>query len=307
MAGSNLLSAFPENASLVVVDIGAAGGLHSRWRPFAPIVSAILFDPREEAATGALGRGCSRVYPSALGRERGTATLNILALPNMSSVLEPNRALMSGFRKKNRHTEIVASETLEIEPLDEIAERDGFRADVLKIDTQGSELDILAGADRLLTEAALVVEVELSFLQRYVGQPLAHEIIAYMLARGFDLIELSRLKRYRCANPLGIANVSLGKGQRPGRVAYGDAVFLRNEATVLDRAAQDGGVPLAKAIVALVAYGKPDMAARLLDIGGHTLPAAGRDALSAALRPFAGSKAGLRHAHALVEWIARKV
>ena len=307
MSLSAFASAFPADAALTLVDVGSAGGLQPRWRPFEPILSAVLFDPREAAATGTLGRGQRRVYPVALGREAGSATLNILALPNMSSTLAPNRALLSGFRKKGAHSEIVSTEELPVEPLDAIAARDNFAPDILKVDTQGSELEILEGARDALARSVVLAEVEVSFLQRYVGQPLFDDIVRHMRDVGFDLIELSRIKRYRAANSLKIANVGLGKGQRAGQVAYGDAIFLKRDETILERARRDAGLSLTKAIVALVAYGKPDLAARLLDRGADTLEPGLRDKLKSALATLGRPALGLRHLHAAVDWFGRKV
>jgi FkbM family methyltransferase len=303
MTSGTIAKSFPADSALTLVDVGSAGGLQPRWRPFEPILSAVLFDPREAAPTGALGRGQRRVYPVALGAEAGEAKLHILALPNMSSVLPPNRELLSGFRKKGAHSEVMSTEALPIEPLDAIAARDGFAPDVLKVDTQGSELQILEGARDALDRSVLLAEVEVSFLERYSGQPLFDDIVRHMRGHGFDLIELSRLKRYRALNKAGVANVGLGRGQRAGRVAYGDAIFLKNEATILER----GGLAVAKAIVALVAYGKPDMAARLFDRGADLLAPEVRDRMGAALRGLGKPAFGMRHLHAAVDWLGRKV
>lgn len=302
-----IAKSFPADSALTLVDVGSAGGLQPRWKAFQSILSAVMFDPREAAPIGKLGRGKRRIYPVALGRTAGEATLHILALPNMSSTLAPNRALLSGFRKKGAHSAVVSTESLPIEPLDAIAARDGFAPDVLKIDTQGSELEILEGAKQALDHSVLLAEIEVSFLERYSGQPLFDDIVRFMRDAGFELIELSRIKRYRALNASGVANVGLGRGQRAGRAAYGDAIFLRSEATILERARADGGVTLAKAIVALIAYGKPDMAARLFDQGGETLVPARRDRMKKALGSLAGSRFGLRHLHAVVDWLGRKV
>jgi len=298
-----IAKSFPAGSALTLVDVGSVGGLQPRWRPFEAILSAVLFDPREAAPMGGFGRGQRRIYPVALAREAGEATLYLLALPNMSSTLPPNRELLSGFRKKGAHSEVVSTETLPIEALDAIAARDGFAPDIIKVDTQGSELQILEGARNVLEQSVLLAEVEVSFLERYSGQPLFDDIVRHMRALGFDLIELSRLKRYRALNKAGVANVGLGAGQRAGQVAYGDAIFLKKEAAILDR----GGLAVAKAIVALVAYGKPDMAARLFDKGAALLDPEVRERLGAALRGLGKPALGMRHLHAAVDWLSRKV
>ena len=144
-----------------------------------------------------------------------------------------------------------------IERLDALAKADGFAPDVLKIDVQGGELQVLAGAETSLN-STLLAEVEVSYFTRYVGQPLYGDIANHMEARGFELIDLLSIKRYRAANSAGIRNISAEAGDRSGRAAYGNAIFLRREADLLDRARADHGQTLLKAIVALTAYGKAD-------------------------------------------------
>ena len=65
-----LIAALPREFALTLVDVGSAGGLNKRWAPFRPILSAILFDPREPEASGTFGPGKTRTYPVALGEPR---------------------------------------------------------------------------------------------------------------------------------------------------------------------------------------------------------------------------------------------
>ena len=284
MGLARLIAALPQDFVLTLVDVGSAGGLHPRWHPFRPILSAILFDPREAAASGNLGPGRTRVYPVALSDRAGEAALQITALANMSSFLRPDPEIFGRFRNKGRDAAVVSAETVPVDRLDTLASADGIKPHVLKIDTQGSELLVLQGAEESL-KSVLLAEVELSFFQRYVGQPLFADIEAWMNQRGFELIDLYRLKRYRAANQLGIRQPLLGGGQRSGRVAYCDAIFLRKREAILASAAEDQGESLLRAMMALLAYGKADHAAALLDHGRDTLPptqvAALREALAA--------------------------
>ena len=267
MGASRLISALPADFVLTVVDVGSAGGLHKRWRPFEPMLSAVLFEPREGgSASGSLGRGQSQTYPVALGDRPGQVDLYITQLANMSSFLKPDADVFGGYRKKGADARVVATEKVPVDRFDALAEADGIRPDVLKIDTQGSELLVLQGAEHSLS-SVLVAEIEVSFFRRYVGQPVFAEIEAWMNERGFELIELHKLKRYRAANSLGIRQPVLGGAQRSGRVAYGDAIFMRSPDAILAAARKDGGTSVLKAMVALLAYGKADHAAALLDAG----------------------------------------
>lgn len=283
MGASRLISALPADFVLTVVDVGSAGGLHERWRPFEPVLSAVLFEPREGgSASGSLGRGQSRTYPVALGDKAGEVDLYITQLANMSSFLKPDAEVFRRYRKKGADARVVATEKVPVDRFDTLAQADGIRPDVLKVDTQGSELLVLKGAEQSLT-SVLVAEIEVSFFRRYAGQPVFAEIEAWMNEHGFELIELHKLKRYRAANSLGIRQPVLGGVQRSGRVAYGDAIFMRSPDVILAAAREDGGASILKAMIALLAYGKADHAAALLDAGKELLPRDRYEGVSKAL------------------------
>ena len=283
MGARRLISALPADFVLTVVDVGSAGGLHKRWRPFEPILSAVLFEPREGgSASGSLGRGQSRTYPVALGDRAGEVDLYITQLANMSSFLKPDAEAFARYRKKGADARVVATEKVPVDRFDSLAQADGIRPDVLKVDTQGSELLVLKGAEQSLG-SVLVAEIEVSFFRRYVGQPVFAEIEAWMDDRGLELIELHKLKRYRAANSLSIRQPLLGGTQRSGRVAYGDAIFMRSPDDILETARKDGGESVLKAMVALLAYGKADHAAALLDSGKALMPKDGYEAVRKAL------------------------
>ncbi|WP_380875626.1 hypothetical protein ACFB49_05380 [Sphingomonas sp. DBB INV C78] len=300
-----LLRQLPPGFEIVLADVGSAGGLKDRWAPVRSITSAMLFEPREGAAEPQrIGR--DTLYPVALGKVAGQETLNITALPNMSSTLAPNAELLGGFRKKGTHTQITSTLEMTVDSLDAIATREGRVIDAIKVDTQGSELGILEGAAGTIANSVLFAEIEVSFLERYRGQALAGDIIAFMAGHGFDLIDLYRLKRYRALNSANVGNVSLGGGQRAGRLAYGDAFFLRREEDLLARVAQGGETVALKAILGLLIYGKADMAARLLDLSGSAIPEARRDGMQRFLRK-AGKRwlrtGGVHHA---LDYLARR-
>ena len=55
---------------------------------------------------------------------------------------------------------------------------------LLKVDVQGAELSVLAGADQILAQAEYVL-LEVSFFRFFAGGPVMGEVIEYMRARGF--------------------------------------------------------------------------------------------------------------------------
>lgn len=71
---------------------------------------------------------------------------------------------------------------------------DGRQVDLLKIDAQGYELQILAGADKILPNVQAVI-LEISLLEINKGAPILHEVMSYMRERGFvsyDVLEMHR-------------------------------------------------------------------------------------------------------------------
>jgi hypothetical protein len=55
---------------------------------------------------------------------------------------------------------------------------------MIKVDVQGAELDVLAGANLTLGGAELIV-LEVSLFQFFQGAPLFCEVLAHMKSRGF--------------------------------------------------------------------------------------------------------------------------
>jgi FkbM family methyltransferase len=263
---ASLLSCIPRDLQVTLVDVGSAGGLHKRWRPYRQHVSALLFEPRDDSEARQSGR--DTIYPVALGEAEGRTRLNLTALANMSSVLQPNAARLDGFFKKGADSRIEATLDIPVHSLDAIAGREGQVIDALKIDVQGGELQVLRGATRCLDSTVILAEVEVSFLERYVGQPLAADILGFMADRGFELIELSGFKRYRRLNSFGIRNPGV-PGGRPGRLAYCDALFLLSDERLLQRLRETppdaASRTVMMAIVMLTAYGKVDLAAAMFD------------------------------------------
>jgi len=282
MALADFTRALPANFRMTVADVGSAGGLQSRWKPVRPWIEAMLFEPREG---GSVRReGADTIYPVALGPEPGSVTLNITALANMSSTLMPNAELLSTFRKKGEDVALVDRLQMSVDTLDRICAQDGRIVDAIKVDTQGSELTILAGAEQAMATSVLLAEVELSFLPRYHDQAMAADVLPYMAERGFDLIELHRPKRYRAKNRSNVVSPGPKGGQRSGRVAYADGIFFLREQLLIDRMAglprQEAEIAALKAMLSLLVYEKPDLAARVFDLAADYLDGERRDRLS---------------------------
>lgn len=306
----SLLTVLPEDYSLTLADVGSAGGLKDRWKPVASRVNGLLFEPRE-AGGAATQSGRNRIFPVALGAAPGTAALNITAMVNMSSMLRPNATLLGRFRKKGAHAVVTSQQNVAVDTLDALLEREQLQVDALKVDTQGSELEILQGSTDALQWSVLLAEVEISFIERYQNQATAAKLIAWMQDHGFQLIEIYRMKRYRHLNSLTVGNAGTGGGHRAGQLAYADAVFMVSEELFARRLAQlprsESARQLLGLLVSLLVYGKVDTAAALFDQHQGLLDMPLATALRGWLGRWRKAEFGRGGLHVVLDYLARKV
>ncbi|KQL50088.1 hypothetical protein AN963_02655 [Brevibacillus choshinensis] len=109
-------------------------------------------------------------------------------------------------------SEYVGKETVSITRLDSLGQETiGENERIyLKIDTQGYELEVLKGAERMLPKVE-AVELELTVVPLYDRQVLYQQLIKYMDIMGFDLVWMER----------GFSD------QTTGEVLQFDGIFLR--------------------------------------------------------------------------------
>jgi FkbM family methyltransferase len=128
-----------------------------------------------------------------LWSEAGSMAMHVSASPDSSSLL-PIGATQSEIFPG---THGVGEDDVEVVRLDEVmsAHDLGPRA-LLKIDVQGSELEVLRGAGELLRTFQWVY-TELSLVQFYVGQPTAGAVIAHLVESSFELVDVTIATRHR--------------------------------------------------------------------------------------------------------------
>ncbi|MCH9609801.1 MAG: hypothetical protein S4CHLAM45_01930 [Chlamydiales bacterium] len=168
---------------LHIVDVGATGGPHPRWRPIGKKCRFTTFDPDPRATSG---RWKIENHPYGLWSKPCKRQLNLAYFPEASS-LYPFHPNLETFSNASCHR-IVDTTTIELKTLDQLVSH----CDILKIDAEGAELEILKGGEALLKNGCFAIDIELSFLERYEGAPLFHEIDTYLRKLGFQLHQLHR-------------------------------------------------------------------------------------------------------------------
>jgi len=81
--------------------------------------------------------------------------------------------------------QLVLESKVKLQRLDDLF-TEGTKFELIKLDTQGSELDILRGGKNTVSKSSAVI-LEVSYVEYNLGSPLAEEIIDYMKKIGFDI------------------------------------------------------------------------------------------------------------------------
>ncbi len=242
---------------LIIADVGAAGGLDKRWHFLRPSnLTEILFEPDpdsfEEIQRNSLSN--TLVFNAALADREKEVILNICKWRQVSSIYEPNFELINKYPDASRF-EIEAKIPLKANSLSNLLFSQNLKKlDFIKIDTQGSELEILQGAGDLMN-SVIGIEVEVEFVELYKGQPLFDKVNSYISNFGMTLVDLKRTFWKRKSHYQNI---------KKGTLIYADALYLREPETLLEDYCNEQR--LIKALVIYLAYGYSDIAISLIEL-----------------------------------------
>lgn len=244
------ISKFRMTELITLVDVGCKGGLPDELYPIRHLIRHVGFDADSEECrrlnSQKIAVGARHIYPFFIGASVGTTYFNVFQSAGESSALKPDPryAKLFGGGKVLKTIEV---ETTTLDAF--FRDTPIRRPDMIKLDTQGTELDILKSAPECLRTTCLV-EVEVEFLRMYEGQPLFHHVMEFMLDGGFDLLYLNRVFSQRQGYP----------GFSKGQIIFGDALFGRRE----DRLDHLDGQSLINYCILLINYGHLDLAYHIL-------------------------------------------
>ncbi len=123
----------------------------------------------------------------ALGRSDGTLPINVMVSDQFSSFLQPDNSRVNDYASLNKPCAIehVAVRTLD-SVLPVLRERLGFDRPYLKLDTQGFDMQVLAGAAASLP-LMRGLQTEASVIGIYKDMPTYMDAIRYLGEQGFDV------------------------------------------------------------------------------------------------------------------------
>lgn len=208
-----ILAFLSERRLADVVDVGANVGQFSLlcryWLLQAKIFAfEPLRTPAEKYREVFVNDPGSRIVEAAIGATPSESDMHVSRAVDSSSLLPIGAAQSQMFPG----TEESHLERVRVAPLDTFLDREALSDNsLLKIDVQGYELEVLRGCESLLDRFSAVY-VECSFVELYEGQPLAHQVIDWLHAKGFHL-----------------ARIGLVTFDKSGISVQGDFLFLREE------------------------------------------------------------------------------
>ena len=183
---------------IVVVDIGCRWGFAEKFIRSSDLFIVYGFDPDQEecARLSALyGNQSVHLVPFGLAGVPGKRTLWFTAEPACSSLLEPDPELTRCYPALHCAQHVRRFE-VDTTTLDLWAKEAGVDVvDYIKVDTQGTELEILRGGTKVLSTVRCL-EVEVEFNPIYLGQPLFAEVDIFLRSQGFVLWNFSNHVHY---------------------------------------------------------------------------------------------------------------
>jgi FkbM family methyltransferase len=197
-----------------VVDVGAnTGQWLEAFLQFVPVETVHAFEPNPHClailrSKAAACRGSTdiKLHGCAVGDRTGSARLHVTRASALASLLAPSPELAKEYPGS---AELVSEIDVKVVRLDD-ALSDVPEIDLLKLDVQGFERWVIAGAPETLARTKMVL-IEMNFIRHYSGE-LGMAGLASLLSEtiGFEY-----------------HNASLPHRTAEGRAAWFDAVFVR--------------------------------------------------------------------------------
>jgi FkbM family methyltransferase len=242
------LDRFLSAEPIVLVDVGARGGAPPELESMGSYVRHIGFEPDPDECLRLNSSGSGEFLPLLIGANDGAQRLHLYNDRDYSSTYELAERYTRLFVSDLRMDSTVEGTASTLDSF--VADHPDLCPDFLKLDVQGSELAVLQGGEQTLKRTGLV-EVEVEFIEMYTGQPLFHDVTAFMLDRGFELLYLNRMFMTRR---------EIYDGPSRGQLLCGDALFGKSESACSNMTLTQ----MAKYVVLLIQLGHLDIAYQLL-------------------------------------------
>jgi len=193
-----------ENKKLIGLDVGAQGGFNSdKFFPekYNKYFESILIDPIKDFFKDGQSK---YIINKGLWSSKDIKKLYILnKRPQSSSMFEPDKKSLTiyGFKEKDFHLfEVSKTEMIECDTLSSsLKELKINTLDYLKIDTQGSELEILKGLE---SYRPLIIKCEVQIFPMYKNVPAWTEVTSLLYKLGYIVSDWRKIGSHATRTPV---------------------------------------------------------------------------------------------------------
>jgi FkbM family methyltransferase len=182
---------FKKHQSIVLIDIGAHDGDFTKAiEKYCGVSLGLLVEPipcKANLLRQNFNSQKYQIFDCVLSSSAGTSDFRVNALEMTSSILDIQRNMpeLSGLELGD--LEVIQCFTRTLDSI--VAKTDIYKIDLLKIDVQGAEHLVLAGAKETLLKVAMVW-TEVSFKALYDGSSTFTDIYNLLTQAGFQLLEI---------------------------------------------------------------------------------------------------------------------
>jgi hypothetical protein len=221
----------------VLVDVGASGAIHPKWRAIAPYSVCIAFDA-DNRQMGYVVREASGfrklyVYNRIVTDLPVPETDFFLTRsPYCSSVLKPREDKLRQWEFQNL---FVVHDTVRLKAvtLPRVLEEVGVKyVDWFKTDSQGTDLRLFKSLGEVVMDRVIVSEFEPGIIDAYEGEDKLWQVMQFMERRPFWMSEINIKGSKRARNDIIAERHSTGFALRKDRIetapGWGEVTFIHS-------------------------------------------------------------------------------
>jgi hypothetical protein len=139
-----------------------------------------------------------------------------------SSLYPPNEPYLARFQGLPQLVNLDFSIEIETTTLDYFCQKENIKKiNFFQIDVQGADLLVLQGAQEILKDSVLTIQIEVEFSYLYCDQPLFADVDSYLRKQDFTLFDLANSYRVRSRSPIA-------SRIRPGQLLWADAFYFQD-------------------------------------------------------------------------------
>jgi FkbM family methyltransferase len=240
-----LIKKYLQGQNIILFDVGAKGGITDLIK-LAPVTTVYAFEPNPEEHKKLLTlkhpyHACN-FYNLALGEKTGVTNFRIANKPSYSSVLEFDQAqfkqhlaLMPLYDQWTKDFTTHKAFPVSIDTIDHFCIANNIsEINFLKLDTQGSELQILRSSNSILQHVH-VIKCEVTFTPVYKEQAFFSEIDIFLKQHEFEFVDCRFYPEV--VNPPKSLQKKNRIYDKPRFATGGDAIYMKNPSRI-DSSAQ---------------------------------------------------------------------